>query len=547
VRRSSGRLSEANIALLVVGLAMAVAAFLLVYWSRGEWFSSDDLGYSVRLATQPLGHAPLHPPPNKYLIAAPLLLYDGFFHVFGIGTYVPYRVTGIALVLLCAGLLFALLRRWLPDRFAVPPAILMLFFGAGAEVVVTPIRIPSEIALAAGLGMLLALERRDRRGDIAAMILLGISLASHPLGISFAAAAAVIIVLRSWDGWRRLWVVALPGALFALWWFFIRPPELPSLVPNRLTDVIPFVRQSWAALIAAVTGLFGVVDQPAVHQPPAWIAAIALLVLVVVGVGFSWRRLPPVFWGMVVGMVVLMAAARLSPAGFLRVPDEPRYLYPEAFFLLIALGVLAGTLKLPSWAMWMASGVLLLSLWPNIDRLHDAGRDFRRGGEQYRTEWSAAEIGRPATLPGYMPDNFSPNASEYLAAVHDFGRGGYSAATIAGLSNELRHIADANLVAALGLGLAPAPRPDESGKCVRGSGELTLPEGGAWLGRSEASGARLRLGRFADRPMVALEPPAKSGGAELRIPADSSTIPWKLLVESGPPIRVCALEPASSG
>jgi hypothetical protein len=527
--------------MLVVGVAMLAAAFLLAYWSRGEWFGSDDLGYAVRLATQPLGHALIHPPPNKYLIAAPLLFYDAALHLFGLGTYVPYRATSIVLVLGCAGLLFALLRRRLPDHFAVPPTLLMLFFGAGAEVVVTPTRIPSQFALAAGLGMLLALERSDRRGDLAAMALLGVSLASHPLGIAFAAAAAVMILLRSGNGWRALWVVAIPGALFAVWWFFIRPPELPSFVPNRPIDVLPFVRQSWAALTAAVTGLFGIVERPAVHQPPAWIAAGALLALIAAGVAFSWRRLPSTFWAAIVGLLVLMATARLAPAGFLRVPDEPRYLYPEAFFLLIALGTLAGTLRLPNWAMLVASAVLLLSLWPNIDRLHDASRDFRRGAKLYRTGWSAAELGEPSTRAGFMPDRISPNASEYLATVRAFGAGGYSAGTIAGLPDDFRRVADADLVAALGLGLAPAPRPEGAAPCRPASGELTLPRGGVWLGPDVAPDAELLLGRFADRPTVPLERPQRARGVQLRLPPDSVEAPWKLLLRSRAPISVCGL------
>ena len=41
----------------------------------------------------------------------PLLLYSGLFETFGIGSYAPYRVVGIGLVILCAGLFFVLARR----------------------------------------------------------------------------------------------------------------------------------------------------------------------------------------------------------------------------------------------------------------------------------------------------------------------------------------------------------------------------------------------------------------------------------------------------
>ena len=152
MHRRLGRLAQPSPSLLVVGAAMAAAALVLGYWGRGEWFGDDDLGYAVRLATDPLGHALLHPPPDKYLIALPLLGYKALFETVGLDSYRAYRVIGILLVLLSAGLLFLLLRRWLPERFAIPPTLLMLFFGAGSEVVVTPVRIPSQIALAAGLG-----------------------------------------------------------------------------------------------------------------------------------------------------------------------------------------------------------------------------------------------------------------------------------------------------------------------------------------------------------------------------------------------------------
>jgi hypothetical protein len=236
VHRRPGRFAQPSPAVAVVGLAMVAAAVLLAYESRGEWFGSDDLGYSVRLSTESLHHALLHPPPDKYLIAVPLLLYKALFEIFGMGSYLPFRITGILLVLLCAGLLFVILRRWLPDRFAVPPTLLMLFFGAGSEVLINPVRLPSQIALAAGLGMILALERRDRRGDLAAIALVAVSLASHPIGISFAAVGAVMIVLSSRDGWKRLWVIVLPGVLFAAWWLFIRPAPV-SNYPNPLDQV----------------------------------------------------------------------------------------------------------------------------------------------------------------------------------------------------------------------------------------------------------------------------------------------------------------------
>ena len=546
---------------------MAVAAALLAHWGRGQWFGGDDLDYSIRLATEPLGHALLHPPENKYLIAVPLLFYKAMFEIFGIDTYVPLRIVGIALVLLSAGLLFALLRKRLGDLVAIPPVLLMLFFGAGWAVVLTPVRIPSQIALAAGLGMMLALERRDRRGDLAAMALLGLSLASHPVGISFAAAAAVMIVLRSAQGWRQLWIIVPPGILFAAWWLFLRPPTGPVLVPNRPSDIFPFVRQSWAALTAAVTGLFGVVDDPAFHQPLVWVAAGALLALMALGVAWSWRRLPPTFWAAIVGLVVLMTTTRLSPGGFLRIPDEPRYLYPEAFYLLIALGALAGTLRLRGWPVWLGSAVLLISLWPNIDRLIDGGQVLRETSAAYRARWTAVELAGPDARPGYMPDQFSRTASAYLAAVRAYGRGGYSPSELPDRSARVRLLTDDALIDSIGISLAPArgaapaaarsPRPqgavgaapDQGCVAVGGSGdegavessELALPAGGVWIGSGRLTHVSFHFGRFTDPPAIPLEPPSSPGPVALRLPRRSASPPWELLIQSRRPVTVCGL------
>jgi hypothetical protein len=541
---------------------MVAAAILLAYWGRGQWFRGDDLGYAVRLATEPLGHALLYPPPNKYLIAVPLLLYKGMFETFGLDSYVPYRAVSIALVLLCAGLLFVLLRRRVGDLFAVPPTVLMLFFGSGARLVVTPEWIPSQFALAAGLAMMVALERRDLRGDLAATLLLAISLASHPLGIAFAAAAGVTVVLRPAPArWRRLWVLLAPSALFAAWWFFLRPPTTPTLVPNRPSDVFPFVRQSWAAVTAAISGLFGVLDKPAFQEPLGWVAAGLLLVLLLFGIAWGWKRLPPSFWAALVGLVVLMAATRLAPGGFLRVADNPRYLYPEAFFLLLVLADLAGALRLPNWVMWTSTAVLILSLWPNIDRLHDAGRQARLDSDLIRARWGAVEIAGQNAQPDFRPDVYSPTASEYIHATRAYGTAAYPPATLATRSAPVRAVADTTLVGALGLELRPAPpvppaqgrpprvkRPFGSAAPARGCravqpplATFALPKGGASIRADRLGDATFSLGRFADQPTVPLTPPANASAAALRIPPDDLRAPWKLLITSREPVTVCGL------
>ena len=146
-------------ALAILALAMVVAAGALIYWGRDQVMIGDDLFYAQRLSENALGHVILHS--NLYLIALPMVLYKAMFEVFGIGSYLPYRLAAIVLALLCAGLFYVIARRRIGSLLALAPTILLLFFGSGWEVLITGMRIPSLFAIASGLGAILLLERED--------------------------------------------------------------------------------------------------------------------------------------------------------------------------------------------------------------------------------------------------------------------------------------------------------------------------------------------------------------------------------------------------
>ena len=221
----------------IFGAAAAVAIVVILIGSRDTVFTGDELGILSRVADQSLGHALFEPPAQKYLIAFPTLVYGGIAEVFGADSYLPYRILGVALVVLAAGLFFALARRRAPEPLALGCAILLLFFGAAAEVVAIPGRVPGQIAVCAGLGMLLALDTRDRRDDAIACALGVIAVISHPVGLAFVAAAAIVVVFGRERGWRSVWVAAVPLAVYALWWLTLRTPagdDVPLTDRRRL-------------------------------------------------------------------------------------------------------------------------------------------------------------------------------------------------------------------------------------------------------------------------------------------------------------------------
>jgi hypothetical protein len=534
---------------------MAASAVLLAYWGRGGTIGGDELAYAHRLSEQPLGHAMLYPPPNGYLIAVPIAIYKLLFETAGLSTYVPYRGAAIALELLCAGLFYAVARLRVGDLWALPPTVLLLLFGFGGEQLLSAERMPGSIALAAGLGMLLALDRRTRRADVIALALLTVSLSSHPVGLAFAVAAAALVLLRPWAEARHsVWVFAVPVTLYAIWWLFLRPP---ATVPMQrgLSSIASFVGQSWTATTEAVTGLAGVVSEPIYTNVIGWIAAALVFGVVIGAIAARKGRLPSSFWAALAALLTLMLATAVTRGNaFLemgRPPDAERYLYPQAFLFLLVLVELAGALRPAAWVKALVSTVLALGLIANVDRLITVGDNDRALAVALRAGYGSIEVAGSSANPGYRPFGlFFPDAGAFLSITRDFGSFAYSADELREAPGPTRLRADQALAQALGLRVAPAqPRPAgrrctevlPSGNPPRARRVITLPPGGALLAARRLDRVRLAVGRFADPPAVPLPAPPAATQGVLTIPRDTSAIPWRLAVDSGERVRVCGI------
>lgn len=546
---------------------MILSLVALLWIGRGQAIRGDNLEYAARLATQGLGHSLLHTPPNKYLIAVPLFIYRVMFGIFGMSDYFPYRLLAVVLVVICGGLFFELIRRQIGYLLALPPTILILFFGSGWEEVLTGIRIPSLIAVACGLGALLAISRRELLWDALAAALLCAAVASHPTGVAFTAAVAVVVILSPPDQWKRAWVFLLPIAVFGAWYLIWRTTT-PAPFPNTFSDVFLFVRQSWVMITATVTGLSGVLPIPVYRQPIAEIAGGLLFALVAVVTVLRFRRLPAIYWGLVLGLLVLVASTRLTAGGFLRRPDEVRYLLPETIVFLLMLAALVWGVKLPRWVQGAVAVVLLLGVAANVHMLVNGGDTTRKTSQVTVGEMSAYRIAGPDLRPGYQPGDFDPAAGLVLAAMNRFGSPALTPAELLQASLLTRTSADRALVGGLTIRPEPTSQPPPQngtpprvvntvgGRTTRRGGcvyikpspassgkqalaELILPLQGVQISAPEISRVQLSLGRFA--PPVVQLPSAKGRSAILKPPAAQAATPWKLGLASAQPASVCGL------
>jgi hypothetical protein len=536
-------------------------------------------------------------------VAGPLVVYKLLYETLGIGSYLPYRLLALALLVLASALLFELCRRRIGYLAALPLAILPLFLGAGAEVIASALRVPSQFALCSGLGALLALEEEGRRRDVLACVLLVIAATSHPVGLAFVAAGAVRVALRpAASRWRDAWIVAIPAVIYMLWYVAFREPSNAESA-SSVGDVLDFAVNSLTALWGAATGFF---RPPWVHGRDylngfSAVAAGAFAVAVAFRLRHP-RDVPASLWAALAALAFLLVAPAFAPGG-IRTPTASRYLYPGVVVLLLVCGELANRVRLRgNLAIAAVTAVAMLfaiSMYSNVRTLKERLSLYVASSAILKGELAALNVARQdpgfrVTSTTYLPSapgQAGPGVGHAIAATDRFGDPALTLAELEAQPNRVRSYADLTLGRVLGIGLA-APAPDQRlvaaaeprveqllegeartrGDCValepRSDPTSTPAESVAAAPPTAAvtpppplaelvpsapittvkakrlDEVGLRIGQFVDPPSVSLGTAAIDGRLGLiQTPRGPSGLSWKLLVYSRQPVRVCGVAP----
>ncbi len=329
----------------------------------------------------------------------PKLIYRGLFLTVG-ADYTVFRAIEVLTVFVSVLLFFILARRRVRPLAALIPSVLLLFFGYGEQTFLWAFSIPTVGALAFGLGALLALERGDRRGDLMTCVLLVLSIATVELGVAFTVGVAISVLLRD-DRWRRIWIVAVPLALFGIWWLWAQKFGQSEI--NLLhIYLIPY---DFTGLLAAVVGsIFGVNPTgpdvtPFVTTITPW--GTVLAAVGVFGLGYRIKRgaVPTGLW-IVLGLLLtywLMITLANRP------PDSTRYLFVGALAIfLIAAAALRGT-ELTAPMLIGAACVVAFAIPPNISKFYDSRISSVLDAENTRAENTMLELARPHVHSDYFP------------------------------------------------------------------------------------------------------------------------------------------------
>jgi hypothetical protein len=494
-------------------------------------------------------------PHNEHIVVVPVLIELFLLNVFGMTSALPEYLLLIAAELVTATLLFVYVRRRVGPWPALMAAVLLLFLGPAWWDILWPFELGFVGSILFGIAMLLALDREDRKGDIAATVFLAIAAGFSSLGISFMAAAAVNVFQRRRErGLGRIYVVAVPVALFAIWFLGWGHDAESHLTLRNVLSSPPFVLEGLAASVESLLGLSNApVDGVATvgwGEP----LLVALIALVAYG---QWRRpgFSPGFWVVAAATATnwFLAAFNYVPG---REPTTSRYMYAGVVFVLLLAAELLRGVRIGRKPLLVAAVVTLAAVASNLVPLKDGSDWLKNQTVLTKADLGAIEIARRTIDPDFAltpevagtPSLIDVQAGKYLEAEREFGSPAYTPAELASAPEVGRNQADVVLAKALPLATETyaqaGPRP--GGTCTSVSPasteapEVKLSPGVTRIEVEPGPHASFSLRRFATSIYPVSTEGAPGGSTTLlTIPRDGSSQPWHLQVAAQQAVRVC--------
>jgi hypothetical protein len=518
---------------ITLAALMGAALVLFLHHGRGFSFFGDEWSFIIERRTGSVDD--FLRPHNEHMSAVPVAIFKVMFRAFGLDDYRPYQVVLLGLHLLASGLVFVLARRRIGDWGALVATSFLLFFGQGWEDLLWAFQIGFLMSLVGFLGALVAIERRDRAGDVAAALLLLVALCSSGIGIPLLVVAGVELAWREEDR-TRLWVAWAPALVYGLWYLGYGKSAVKL---SNLPDAPEYAATTIAGTVGPLVGLgldFG--------RPLAVLGA-ALLVWRLARPGVPTPRAA----ALVAGLVCFVGVLGLSRADVAAAapPDASRYVYPCAFLVVLIAVELARGVRISRTALVLLAAVALTAAVSNVTALRLQGDTRRAQIADVQARMGAVLIARDSIDPGFVID-LAPHgppihAAQLIGAIDQLGSPVFSAAQLPARSEEARGLADGTLVAAERIAPAPAP----AGSCTPFAraapgtpADLEVPPGGVRVVPARAAPVEVRLRRYAVAfgadPTFTL-----TGRATIAMPRDRAPQPWHIQVSSSAAVTLCAL------
>jgi hypothetical protein len=539
--------------LLVAALLLALVMTLVLTAS----FSFYQDTWAFLINRRHLSADALFEPHNEHLVVFAVVIEWLLVHVFGMDSALPEYVLLAIVLAATAALLFVYLRKRIGDWLALFATLVLLTLGPAWEVLMWPFEITFLGPILFGLAMLLALEREDRRGDVAACAFLILAIGFSGAGICFMAGALAAVLMGPRQTWfARAYIFVIPLLLYVAWWLGWGHDAESHISINNLAEAPVFVASSIAWALQSMLGL-----GPQIGSEPDFAWGKALFVGLVVVLGYRQWRYRPGFdrwlWPAAAAAFAnwFLTALNAFPG---RDPSSSRYQYAGVIFVFLVLANLFKGVRPSRTVLTVFGTVTVLVVGSNLVILKQ-GRDVQKAQSVItRADTAAIEIASRTVPPEFeltepvagTPSLINIYAGPYLEAVDELGSPAYSEAELANAPELGRRQADIVLAQALPLSTVTTLGADDGngeGKpCVTVPGggkavpEVSMRPGETRIELASGPSAEISLRRFAvaEYPVKAEEVTGDSVTI-LRVPRDHSPRPWQLHVEARQPARVC--------
>lgn len=544
-----------NAPIVLLGAALLASALLLLALSTKLTFFQDTFEFLMNRRSFSVDS--ILKPHNEHIVVIPVLLEQLLLAVFGMSSAMPEYVLLTGCLLVTAVLLFIYARRRVGPWVALMMTSLLLFVGPAWQDLLWPFEIGFVGSVLFGIAMLLALEREDERGDLLACLFLFVAIAFNSLGLAFAVAAVVELVMnRRSRGLGRAWVVGVPLALFAAWYLGWGHEAESHLSLRNVLGAPKFVVES---LAASLESLLGLSTSPVVGVgTPDWGRALLVGAIGLVLFG-QWRR--PGFnrwlWPAAAAAATYWALTAFNyiPG---REPTTSRYLYASAALTLLVAANLLRDVRFSRPALWVMGAVTAAAIASNLVILRDGYHWFHQQAVVTKADLGALEIARRTINPNFAlsPDIAGTaslidiEAQKYFAAVDEYGGSpAYSPSELAEAPEPGPRLADTLL--ALALPISTETTEGEYATAAENckvlapgsatpSSEVPLSSGLTRIEVAPGPPASFTLRRFSTGAYpVRTEGVPGESTTLLRIPRDRAPQPWFLHVEASQEARVC--------
>lgn len=456
-----------------VGLALVLTVAVVALTAGDDMtILGDEWHYAYWMSTDGALEQGFDPEPGRYAIPVPFAVYQGLFETFGADSFVPFRVAMIFFLGLVTCLAYELMRRRVGNWLALAPAALIPLFGSAGEVVVNSFRMPGVISLAAALAALLFLERRTPARDVAAGVLLLVAVASHPLGLAFVAAAAILRAQSFFQGEARLATLAVVGLPALAFLAVLRPQAKdPEPLTSQLDEVPGFVLEGLRGVFSALGGLVsdGVVPFESLE---GFGSPLGLIATVAIAGAVAWaiwqRRWDSAFSvALLVAALIILAAPVFAPGG--RPPNLGRYVFPAGVCVLLVLADLGRGLpgllaRRTPVALGVGATLLVLaafSLVGNTVQLEASAEKYAEDSRHVRAQAAALEAVRDQDpIPDIKIERnrdllgakyrFSIDVAQYYTVSDDYGTTAWTPQELAQQGEKVRRTARLSKRIALG-------------------------------------------------------------------------------------------------